>query len=124
MNNWLISPFGDILLLAVASFVLGLLIAPYTNYITRIYDTLRKKLPRKLRLWHYQDKVFSYLSKKLDYTYYVLWLSINYDRDDTKIFVEHNHLTLWIGDVKIKIHESDIKSFKSQLNKALRDSKS
>ena len=124
MNNWFISPIGDVILLAVSSVVLGVLIAPYLNNITRIYDTFRMKLPKQLRLWHYQFKLFDYLSKKLDYPYYILWLSVHYDKDDTKISIEQNrHLQIWTGDVKIKIHESDIKSFKSQLNKAIRDNK-
>ena len=39
MNNWFISPFGDILLLAVASVVLGVLIAPYvTTLVTKVND--------------------------------------------------------------------------------------
>lgn len=125
MNNWFISPFGDIVLLAVVSFIFGVLIEPKLKYITRIYDTLRMKLPRKLRLWHYQDKVFSYLSKKLDYPYYILWLSVNYDKDDTAMSIEETgNLTIWTGDVKIRVSAKDIKSFKGQLNKAIRESKS
>jgi hypothetical protein len=125
LNNYFISPFGDILLLVVLSVLLGVLIAPYVRYITRIYDTVRMQLPRKLRLWHYQDKVFSYLSKKLDYPYYVLWLSVDYDDDDTKISIEETgNLTIWTADVKIRVRAKDIKAFKSRLNKAIRESKS
>ena len=113
MNNYFISPLGDIILLAVSCVVVGIFIQPYTT-----------KLVSKVRNFELDDFYSSQWKKvgnHLGYSYYWKRKTIWY-RDASKIICDSDKdLQLEIMDVRIYLKNELIDDFKKQLNRAIRE---
>ena len=126
MNNWFISPFGDILLLAVASVVLGVLIAPYvTTLVTKVNDYITSlDVKNFFSFYSLRLKLFKKLGDSLN--------GWEYHRERTYHFVYgHNEVYSDSGsDIiiettygKVCLDFDDIDIIRQNINKAVRDSK-
>ena len=124
MNNWFISPFGDILLLAVASVILGVLIAPYVTKLVKYLVSLFYKV-KDFELNDFYQTQWKKFGNYLGYNYYWKIKSVWYRLDDSEIICDDDKdLQLKFGDVRVYLKNELIDDFRKELNRAIRETKS
>jgi len=120
LNNYFISPLGDIILLAVSCVVVGIFIQPYT---TKLVSKVRELVSRvrNFELDDFYSSQWKKVGNHLGYSYYWKRKTIWY-RDDSKIICDSDKdLQLEIMDVRIYLKNELIDDFKKQLNRAIRE---
>lgn len=126
MNNYFISPLGDLILLAVSSVVAGVLVAPYvTTLVTKLNDYLTSlDVKNILSFYKLRLKLFKKLGDSLDgyeyhreRTYYFVYASNNVYADSSNdIIIEMRH-------GKICLDFDDIDIIRKNINTAVREAK-
>ena len=125
MNNWFISPFGDILLLAVASVILGVLIAPYvTTLVTKMNDYLNVEVKDFFSFYGLRLKLFKKLGDSLHGWEYHRERTYHFVYGHNEVYSDSgNDIIIEVTHGKVCLDIDDIDIIRQKINKAVRDSK-
>lgn len=126
MNNWFISPIGDIILLAVASVVLGVLVAPYvTTLVTRVNNYLTSlDVKSVLSFYGLRLKLFKMLGDSLNGWEYHRKRTYHFVYGHNEVYSDSgNDIIIEVTHGKVCLDFDDIDVIRKNINRAVRDSK-
>ena len=124
MNNYLLSPFGDIVLLAVVSFIFGYLLEPHISKLVKYPVSLFYKV-KDFSLNEFYSTQWKRMGNYLGYNYYWKIKSVWFKLDNSEIICDDDKdLQLKFGDVRVYLKNELIDDFRKELNKAIRETKS